>query len=118
MNPTVIYGPLGDVLPDRRHQIDERAPGDEPIGKIEAREAIADEIGEEVQRRVEEREQPEHPAEANHRIPAAEPANGRDGEGNDDEAERPDAGLVGDLDERIGGEVAVDSRATPDAQPE
>ena len=68
---------------------------------------VADEVRREVQHRVEKREQAEHPPVTDDDVPAREPANWRDGERNDDEAERPDAGLVGNLDERIGGEVAV-----------
>ncbi len=40
---------------------------DDAVGKIEAGEAIGDRVDEEVQRPVEEREQPDHPAEANQR---------------------------------------------------
>ena len=40
---------LGDVFPHRQEQIPQRAHGDESIWKIEAREAIADDVGQEVQ---------------------------------------------------------------------
>jgi len=65
-----------------------------------------------VQHGIEKGKQPEHAPEADNRVPAGDAANRSDGESNDDEAERPEAGLVGDFDERIGGEVAVE--AAPD----
>ena len=112
MNPTVMYGRLATSSPDRRQQVDECAPGHEAVRKIEARKPVAHEICEEVEHGIEEGKQPEHPPEADNRVPAGRAANRRNGESNDDETERPETGLVGDFDERIGGEAAVE--AAPD----
>ena len=66
-----------------------------------------------VQRRVEEREQPEHPPQLDEVVPAGEAAQRRDRERDREEGDRPGAGLVGDVVARVGGErvqVAEDER--------
>jgi hypothetical protein len=79
---------------------------------------VEDEVGHEVERAVEEREQADHPPEQDERVPPGQPAQRRDRHRHDDEAQRPDAGVVGDGLDRVDAQVApervVDTRrATP-----
>ena len=77
-----------------------------PFGIIEPGGAIRDEVNEEVHGAVEEREQPEHPPEADRAVPAGEPPERRDRERDAEKPQRPDAGLVGDVLERVRAEIA------------
>ena len=61
-----------------------------------------------MQRRVEEREEPEHPPELDDRIPAGDAAQRRDGERDHEKADRPVAREVRDEFDRVRGEVALD----------
>ena len=72
-----------------------------PSGKSSAGKAIGDDVGQEVQRAVEEREEPRHAAETDDGVPAGQPPQRRQRERDADEPERPDAGLVGEIAERV-----------------
>jgi len=84
-------GPLGHILPH--------------AAEIES--LVRPNVGEEVQANVEESEQAEHAAEANEVGKLQELAERRDGEGDEQEAQRPITGEVLDEFDRIGGEFAV-----------
>jgi len=72
--------PLCDVLED--------------VGQV--KKLVQHQVGTEVERRVEEREETQHAPEADDGVPPAEPAKRRDGERDREKTESPDAGLVGD----------------------
>jgi hypothetical protein len=55
---------------------------------------------------VEEREETSHAAELDQRVPAGQLAQRRDRERDAQEPERPDAGFVGEVGERVGAEIA------------
>ena len=67
-----------------------------------------------MEHRVEEREQSQHPAQPDDRIPAGEAADRRHRQRDHQQRQRPRAGLIGDVVAGIGGEVvgveAVDER--------
>ena len=114
MNPTVMYGRLEMSSQTDAIRFTHRAPRHEAVREIEAGKAIGDQIGQKVQRPVEEREQPDHAPEP--RSMPFQPVIRRTGvmaSVIDDEPQRPDAGVVGDLGERVGAEVAVDAPARP-----
>jgi hypothetical protein len=67
-------------------------------------------VGEKMQRAVEEGEQAGHAPESDRLIPAADSAQRRDRERDADEAQRPDAGLVGEVAERVRAEIAGQDR--------
>ena len=98
--------PFEDISADGNGQIAHGAPRHDAVREIEARESIGDEIDQQVQRAVKEREQAEHPAEADRAVPAGQAAERRDGERQAQEAQRPHARFVGDVGERIRAEVA------------
>ncbi len=102
--------PLVDVLPHRFREIAHRRPGDDAVGKIETGEPIGDHVGQKMQRAVEEREQANHPAETDRTGPSGEPPQRCDRERDAEKTQRPDAGFVGEIAERIRAQVAGDRR--------
>jgi hypothetical protein len=92
----------------RNHQDKRREPhgderplhdvGDDLVG---GKELIEYEVGQKVQRAVEEREQPQHAAEADQGIPTRPLPQGRDRQRQRQKPQRPRAGLVGDRVDRV-----------------
>jgi hypothetical protein len=90
--------PLADIL-DHRHDI-EVVDEDDP--------------GQQVQRAVKKRKQPEHAAELDDLVRARDASERRNGQGDRDEGDRPGPGLVGEVVARVGGqgvEVAQEDRS-------
>ena len=75
--------------------------------ELEGEPLIEDDVGEQVQRRVEEREQPEHAAVLNDPLPAGEPPERRDRQRDEQPPQRPDAGRERDVLDGIGAETSV-----------
>jgi len=65
------------------------------------RKSLVDEVGGEVQRRVEKCEEPEHPPVLHHAVPAGEPPQRGDREGEDQHPDRPDAGRQREVLDRV-----------------
>ena len=74
---------------------------------MQVEELVEPDVGEEVERGVEEGEQADRAAEADQPVLAGEAAQGRDGESGEDEDEGPVAGGVGDDLDGIGAEAVV-----------
>ena len=74
---------------------------------MEVEEFVEPDVGQEVQRGVEEGEQSDHAAHADQPVLAGDAAQGRDGEGGEDEDQRPVAGRVGDDLDGIGAQAVV-----------
>ena len=81
-----------------------------PSGKSRPAKRSAIDVGQEVERAVEEREQARHAPEPDHVVPAGDASERRHRERDADEPQRPDAGLVRDIAERIGAEVPGERR--------
>jgi hypothetical protein len=100
-------GPLVDILANRGNQVAQRAPRHDTVGEIDqAGEPIGNEVGREVERAVEEGEEADHPAEPNDDVPTGEPPQRRDRKRRAEEPERPHAGFIGHVAERIRAERA------------
>ena len=97
----------------RLRAVDQR---EHPVGEIEPREPVGDHVGQEMQRAVEEGKEPGHPPEADRRIPAGELPQRRDRERDADEAQRPDAGFVGEIAQRVGAEISRQRRPDEPAE--
>src|SRR5260370_20488669 len=82
-----------------------RRPRHDAILKIERGETIGDDVGEEMKRAVKKGEQAGHPTEADHHIPAGEPAQRRQRERDADKPDGPDAGFVREVTERVRAEI-------------
>src|SRR5205085_2992531 len=78
--------------------------------KIEAGETVGDDIREEMERPIEEREQSDHPAKTDRAVPPGDSTKRRHRQRDAQEAERPAAGLFGEIAERIGAQVAGERR--------
>jgi hypothetical protein len=98
---------LVDVAADRHQQVPRGRPRHDAVGeRDEPREAVQDHVGQEVEHAVEEGVEPQHATEPDELVPAGQPPQRRDGERDGEKPQRPDPGLVGDVAERVGAEVA------------
>ena len=91
---------------ERAHQ-DERALRDIAKHRVPVEELIEHDVRREVQRGVEEREEPEHAPVLDHDVPSRHPTDWCDGERDEQELQRPAACLKLDRFSRIGAKRAV-----------
>ena len=93
-------------MPDRHRQVAHGAPRDDAVREVEAGKPIEDDIREQVEGAVEKREEADHPPEPDDGVPPGETAQRRHRQRDAQKPQRPDAGLVGDVAERVRAEMA------------
>ena len=112
----VVSQPLRHFVGGRHCQRDEQDKGAETDGDIRpfrhvqdnlvpVEELVQHQVGGEVQAGVEKRKQAEHPAEPNQRVLTGDFPQRRDRQGDEQEAQRPFTGEMGDFLDRVGGQV-------------
>ncbi len=98
---------------DQQHEAGEADRDVRPVHDVfedvtEGEELIDPDVGREVQRRVKERVQPQHPPQLDQPADSGELTDRRHGKREHQEGQRPPAGAVSDLLDRVGAEAARD----------